>query len=797
MLQKIAESLLGIPPAGPGQGTAWRITQSFPWPSWVLLLFCLATAGYVMLVYYRDAGHLSRTARVVLASLRLAAVAVLLFMLSEAQLAIERTGLPYLVLMLDSSGSMATEDQYTDSPARKASERLLSGSRLGKPTRLNLGKSLLLQDQGRFLKLLLENHKLRMYTVAEGETLIGTGDYLKPEEVDNLLPVLRDLQPQGDQTRLGDALRRVLNGLRGTPPSAVILISDGITTDGEKLSAAARYARQKSVPLFTLSMGNAEPARDLELHDLLVDDVAFVDDPITFSCVLTGHGYSGRKARLSLKLKEGADPLLTKDVTVGSDGKPQKLELTYTPSAAGEFDYVLEVAPLPRESNVKNNRVGRHVSVRKERIRVLLVDSLPRWEFRELKVLLEREKTVELRTVLQDADPEYAQEDQQALAHFPVKREELFRFDVVILGDVNLTYLSGSILDNLREFVRSKGGGLLMIAGPHFNPLTYQGTELEVLLPVGLNGARMPAADASITESFRPEITVEGRKGSSIFRFSDGDLASQEVWDSLPGFFWMVETPELKKGAIAFATHPVRAGSRGKLPVISMHRFGGGKVIFHASDETWRWRFRTGDLYFGRYWVQVIRYLSRSKLVGKDRTAELTVDRSVYKAGDSVSLRVRFVDERLAPTANDGVTVVVERAGDTQRKVPLKRLAEAPSVFEGLIPLIAEGAYHAWVATPSFADAPPSQDFKVEVPARESRVLRTDVAELTRAAEVTQGKTYSLATAAQIVADIPPGLPVPLNSDQPIGLWNHWGALVLFTSLLSAEWILRKRLRLI
>ena len=38
----------------------------------------------------------------------------------------------------------------------------------------------------------------------------------------------------------------------------IIVVSDGITTDGEKLSAAARHARQKSVPLYTVAVGNAD-----------------------------------------------------------------------------------------------------------------------------------------------------------------------------------------------------------------------------------------------------------------------------------------------------------------------------------------------------------------------------------------------------------------------------------------------------------------------------------------------------------------------------------------------------------
>ncbi len=80
-----------------------------------------------------------------------------------------------------------------------------------------------------------------------------------------------------------------------------------------------------------------------------------------------------------------------------------------------------------------------------------------------------------------------------------------------------------------------------------------------------------------------------------------------------------------------------------------MHYVGSGKVIFHATDETWRWRFRVGDVFFARYWVQTIRYLSRSKLLGKDRSAELTVDRREYRRGEPVRVRVRFLDDRQAP----------------------------------------------------------------------------------------------------------------------------------------------------
>lgn len=792
------EWLLGIPHADPGQGTAWRYVHDFPWPSWVLLLAFVATAIYVLSVYRRDAAQLSARARAFLAGLRLAALGVLVFMLSEAMLSVERTGLPYVVVMLDISGSMATEDLPADSEARELVERLMNETGLEKPSRLNRGKALLLRENGRLLRRLIENHKLRVYTVAEAASLVGANAYLEPAQLDELLPIIKGLAVQGDQTRLGDSLRDVLGGLRGAPPSAIVLISDGITTDGERLSAAARHARQKSVPLYLVAVGNPEPVIDVELHNVLADDIGFVNDPLTFSYTLVGHGLAGKKTRVVLKAKGQSETLSSQDVTIGEEGKPQKLELSYTPKSAGDLDLVIEAIAVPREANLKNNSETRHVTVRDEKIRVLLADLLPRWEFRELKALLEREKSVELKTILQDADPEYAQEDLSALPHFPVTKEELFQYDVVVFGDLNPGYLSTSVFDNLREFVSERGRGVVFIAGPNFNPQSYQGTALETLLPVELEGLKAPGLDTVLEESFHPELTIEGRKGSSIFRLGDSERESQEVWQFLPGFFWMVEARDVKPGAIVYATHPLRTAARGKVPVIVTQRFGNGKVLFHATDELWRWRFRTGDTYYGRYWVHLIRYLSRSKLLGKDPGAELTVDHKVYRTGETVVLRVRFADEKSTPAASDGVTVIVERSGGTQKKLTLARVPETTTVFEGQIPQIEEGKYHAWVAAPSFARSPPAEDFEVRPSERETRVLRTDLGELNQAAIVSDGKLFTLQQAAErLVEEIPAGLPVPLETNKDIPLWNHWLTLCTFAACLCLEWILRKRWRLV
>src|SRR5262249_60558244 len=122
---------------------------------------------------------------------------------------------------------------------------------------------------------------------------------------------------------------------------------------------------------------------------------------------------------------------------------------------------------------------------------VLYVERSPRYDYPFIKTLLEREskrtkgnKTIDLKVLLPDAAPDYAAEDRSALAEFPIKTE-LNQFDLVILGDVDPKHpkLGDKNLLQLAEFVREKGGGLLMIAGERSAPYLYKNSALADVLP--------------------------------------------------------------------------------------------------------------------------------------------------------------------------------------------------------------------------------------------------------------------------------------------------------------------------
>lgn len=801
--KRFIEWYFNVPAAGRGEGTSWTIRWDPPWPAWLpawgVVVVLFAAAAWIAVVYWRDASSASVQRRVALSALRLLAVAILLIFLSGAELVVNRTGLPTISVLIDDSASMGLEDHYPAAEDEAAAVALLSEGNAVSPTRWNLARAVLLRRDAEFLRAILERYKLRVYRFAETAVPVGTSDSLNDGELANLAARLMDARPEGVRTRPGPAVEKVLDDLRGAPPSAIIVLSDGIASAGEadRLTRGADSARKKLVPMFTIALGSERPTRDVQLYDLLVDEVAFVNDPLTFSATVRSNGFTGKTIPLQLKHQGSDEVLASRTIQLPADGEALKVELLYAPPQAGEFDFTLSVANQEGETDTENNSETRHVSVREEKIRVLLADLLPRWEFRFVKHLLEREKTIELRTVLFDADNEYASEDETALSGFPVQREELFRFDVVIFGDVNPALVSSASLENLQAFVRDAGGGLIVVAGSQHVPASLRGTPLEIMLPVNLASQKNPEGITSSGDGFRSLLTVDGRKGTPIFRFAETEEKSSQIWTKLPPFQWMVETPELTAGARVFAEYRPAGGTSGALPVIAMAPFGGGKVLFHATDELWRWRFRAGDFYYGRYWIQAIRFLSRSKLIGRDRSSELTADRAVYELGDAVNIRVRFFNERFIPREKDGVRVAVERRGGARQEVTLSPRVDAPQVFEGEWRAASPGGYHAWVVAPAFAEAPPSTDFRVESPQGELARRSTDRRELEQSAEMTHGGFYTLADAERVPGDLPPGVPMTLDAENPIPLWNRPELLGLFALVLTSEWILRKRSRLL
>ncbi len=781
--------LLGVemPPAG--EGVTWQLEGAWRWSRPVVVLmviFAVVAAAYVIYFYFRERSPAGRIMRLFLSALRLSLIfLVLLVMIFELRLNFSRTSLPYLAIVIDESASMETIDDYDDEKIDNRVAALVKKTGLPSASRLNIAKAVLLSDAAEAVKTLARRYTLKTYTIAES-------DRRQSADVDTFIAELKKLEAGGQASKLGANVRSVLNDLRGTQPAAVVVFTDGITTEGPAISEAAAYARKKAVPLYLVGIGSDKKVRDLEISDLLVDEIVFVDDYVDFDFKLVAYGLEGQLIELVLKNKETGEVLARKEVPAGADGVARRERLSYRPTKVGTAEYVVEVVNLKDVLKNKELKLEREIEVRDDPIKVLLVQGYPSFEYQYLKNLLERDETINYNVVLQEADPEYAEEDRFALRVFPVSREELFEYDVLILGDINLAYLTPSVLTNIAEFVKVKGGGLLFISGERFSPADVLPTPLADLLPVELDDVVMPSPDQEFTEGFVVRPTLLGLT-SPHMQLGDDRAETEAIWRGLPEIYWLLEADKVKQTARVLAEHPTRTGNNGeKLPVMVINYVPPGKVLWHATDETYRWRYRLGDVIFARYWIQAIRYLSRSKLLGK-KSVELAADKVEYERGSPVNLRARFFDERLAPAEDDGVTVIVEGNGTKKRQVKLQRSAASRAIFEGALAGLTVGNYVAWVAAPAVTTGAAPARFKVVSPPGEAARKEMDAADLKKAAERSRGRFYDVTTMHTVIDDLPRGRPVKVASMPPIVLWNNWRVLSLFLVLLVSEWLLRKR----
>ncbi len=871
------EHIAGVPKAPPGEGTQWDLEyHSFLWDAAsdysIACFLALAAVLVLIFVYLNDGPKVRPIYKVLLGGLRLFLILLTLaVLLPRLELQFNRQGWPDIVLLVDDSRSMSESDAFVDNePMRDKIDKLsklidatppknADSVEAKGPSRLQLVQALLAHPDNDWLNHLVNirhtkvhiyhldmaGRALKMTDANETDSTAGEITEADPRQIERAHQALAQLTAEGNESRLGTALRQVIDQYRGGALSAVIMFTDGNTTRDETIRDVADYAAVKGVPLYFVGLGDEHEVRDMRLDELQVADEVIVNDFLEFSAKVVGQGNkdSDMKVSVVLKVKDEATgkekELDRKVVTIPANNrKSTSFRLSHQAKEVGRKLFIVELEVPKKETPVKtagkadepsNLRLERWIDiVASKKIKVLLVDGQARYDFRYLKTLLERElpdeknaKTIELNVVLLDADPEYASQDRSALSDFPSTREKLAEYDVVILGDVdpNDRMLGEQRLKNLADFVkgtnltgrRRSGGGLLFVAGAEYNPHKFKGTPLADVLPVVPTG-KAPVEPPERTQRVKLEWTPEGRQ-HPIFRLLNTEGESSVLWkEKLQPMYWWATNYRLQPAAEVLAVKAT--GKQGQQPLIVQQFVGSGRSMFFGFDESWRWRWRENEAYYNKFWIQTIRYLAR----GRQTRTQLRLDKQTpYRLGEPIKVRVDFPDNMSLPGQEDPtkpgpvpkVQVVMENAdadknaaAEPPLTLTLTRL-ESRTSFEGLAPHPRVGKYRFVLLTPDVSKlqpdhARPYADATVELPPGEMDKLRLNRQELADAAEITKGRFYTLGNADLLLDELPAGSIVALSSPHPpISLWSNPLIFLLVMGLLTGEWLLRKRKHLL
>jgi uncharacterized membrane protein len=561
--------------------------------------------------------------------------------------------------------------------------------------------------------------------------------------------------------------------------------------------------RDFDAKIYAVAVGTDQPARNVEIQSVDVQEAVFRGDIVNVRATVRATGFeSGHPVTVQLYNKRkdavvmglNGQPV---ERTISTDADaPLEVELQFKPEEVGELDLVVQALPQPGEVDEADNARSIQIAVLDAKINVLYVDGYPRWEYRYLKNEMMRDPTIVISILLTSADPAFRQEGDRPITRFPVSMEELMDYDVVLFGDVDPRQFSDRQLQLVHDFVATRGGGFGMVAGPNWSPQAYRGTPIEQILPVDISRVRgdpWGTTGGTLAEGFRPVLTKAGAE-SSVFRFFP-DRAENErfLTEQIQPLFWYVRHVVPKPGVgEVYAEHPTDTGSDGRrAPLLVFGRYGTGRTMFSGIDDSWRWRFYTGESVFNTYWLQQLRELARGRKLGQ-RKATFVAQRPVHELGDQIRVSLRLLDPSLLAQVPDQLRVeVMDENGVLIGHQTLVRAGPMADSFQGS--WTADRTGRVSMHLPSLAPGIEPMDLPVEiiVPRLELAMPQVDTLALARLASETLGQNLTLAQASEVLPTIPSAAKViPVDVAEP--LWDAPLVLLLFVSLITAEWITRK-----
>lgn len=743
------------------------------WP--VSAVVAVGLIAFVLLTYPRRVQHLAPFWRRTLVSLRVltALVLALSIIRPELQWTKKDRKAAMLVVLGDRSRSMQTPDGPANATRRTVLLKTLS-------------------DSEKTVELLRKEMDVRYFDFDGEPSAAETPDATAP----------------GEQSAIGFSLESVFREAQQHGLSGIVLHSDGaqraLPPHDIDPRTIARRLGELQIPIFPVAYGTttfSDTSLDLMVEDLLVDPYAFVKKTVPLRAKLRVLGAAGRKLTVRLlvedpRTREGlksgemkvppasksAQPLISIEPTRNSDVIP--VELSWVPDLPGEYKIRVEVVPLEGEIKTSNNHRETLITVRRGGINVAYFDSLPS-EQKQMR-LLNTTDQIQLdwqpvrggkQRELNDIDPDLFQRG---------------RYDVFIIGDVPAKVFrqNGDLLRALAARI-DEGAGLLMIGGIHsFGAGGYADTPLDDLLPVAmLKSETVPDEEVDESQRLTDELkmvpTARGLR-HYVMRI-DTPEKNRATWLSLPELAGANKIKPKNEFAEVLATT-----EQGE-PLLLANEAGKARVMAFAGNTTWRWVSHGRRAEHQRFWRQMIFWLAR-KEEDAGQTVWVRIDPRNYLPGTAVKLQFGARTAEGTPINDAEFEVKVTNPQGQLQKLTTQRggndftadfrQTEHAGDYWVSVTAVQKGQVIGEATSRFLVD---ERDLELDNPAADHALL-TDLAGLTGGSVVTPEQYPAFLERLR-----KEGLVRREETEiTRATLWDNWPFLIVFITLLTVEWTIRK-----
>lgn len=274
-----------------------------------------------------------------------------------------------------------------------------------------------------------------------------------------------------------------------------------------------------------------------------------------------------------------------------------------------------------------------------------------------------------------------------------------------------------------------------------------------------------------------------------MLRLGDDPEVSEALWGRLPPIYWAARVARAKPAAEVLLTRPDPVSGVQNAPVVALHRYGAGEVLFVGTDNFWRFRRNAGDRYHTVLWGQIIQRMAGARLLTETPRVTLRANGRRFGQGDRVRIYARLFNASWEPREDELVEAVLVVAEDPGRRqeIPLRAVPGQPGIYRAELAAGPPGNYR--LALPGEEVA--TLDFAVSDNNREYARAALNEALLRDFSRETGGAYFPLAGLEQLPA-ILTERSARLTSLKEVELWCtplFFGLIVL---ILTVEWIVRK-----
>lgn len=625
---------------------------------------------------------------------------------------------------------------------------------------------------------------------------------------------VRDLGPAGDaradgkRSDYGGMLQALYERYRGERHLRGLLVLGDGTDNGTRHAALPLAAQWRNLPCPVHAFAFGKPTTGDRQADIAFTDLTTEPAPVvpikgklTLRALVDAPGFENRTVRARLFFDDREAPVLVGDKEAPFQEEALRLTtgnelrvVCNAPAKAGEVKVTLKIEPQRDELAAFNNEISTYVTVSKEGLSVLLVDKARAWE----PVYISRALAGDPRIRLYDVafrNSREAPDGKEDLYHFGERA-----YDVVILGDVTPGQVAAGgprALATLRDMVQTRGVGLLFLGGFNAFSPAWKSSELGPLFPTEL-----PDGPGQVEGKVRLGLTERG-KAHFLVRLVDDATANLAAWEKLEPLDGMNRLGPLRPGTNAEVL--VQSAPGGE-PVLAARDFGAGRVLAFAGDTTWRWvRPPDGHHRHARFWKQLVLWLARQEEAQGSAWVRPDARRlpAGAKLGFAAGLRgkggldlkeARFEAKVVGP---DGTETVLTTARDKEEERGNFWKTDRPGEYRVIVKATGKDGDGAPVTGEAAAR------FLVTQEDTEMARRAADHDFLRRLAS-SGGGTFHRADADEFGRFLDDIGSQPLPQVRPKTLvWPEWrrGALsaflplffVLFVTLVSLEWFLRRR----